>query len=218
MRQAIALILIICPGLLMAQSEADIESDVSFSYIEAGYQFTRYDLSYLDPSATLVTQEVDLVARSFEASVEVEDRFYMFGSLQSWEPDNYPDLSIRELRLGAGKNFTIGEKWALWANLGIGSNDIFLSPIEPHMAEDNFGFANVGIRKLFFQNVEVRFGAEVAAPVNDAFQEEFSLSVSGDAYLTESVALTFKLNGDDDYQEVFIGVRFYPSKDSSTLR
>lgn len=219
MRHAIALILVMSPGLVMAQSNSEIRSDVSFSYIEVGMQGARYDLTYFE-GLTQLTTEIDARAPSLELSFEVEDRFYMFGSVQSWEPDDYPDISLREARLGVGKNFNVGEKWALYGNIGIGSSDIFINPdpTQVQMLEDNFGFAGVGIRKQFFENIEIRLGAEYSSPVADQFLEEKALVVAGDVYLTDAVTLTFKLNGDSDYQEAFVGLRFYPGKDSSMLR
>jgi hypothetical protein len=193
---------VFAPAFAFAQDN----SDVSYDY---------FDLDYVGSSWDVGAADLDASGLGGKFSIDIRDQFFLFGGYHEWEFDGLGDAGSVEKTIGAGKAFEFGERWSIYGGLGIRLLDL---DVGLGNLEDEGALAIGGARLRFGEYFEVRAGAEYA-DIGDTGLGETSISIGGDLHLTDVVALAIELSeNEEEVSTLTIGVRFYPSNDSSSLR
>lgn len=200
MKRIITLALLL-PTPLLAQQNAN---ETSYNYFDGNYYGVNWDV----PAAP------DLEGGGFAGrfSFEVRDHLFMMGSYSAWDFDNVSGSS-NSTTLGIGSNWNLGQRWSIFGVAGFRSIDLDLGAGN---MEDESGYLSGGARLQLGRGFEVRVSADYQDLAPAA---ETSVTIGGDIYLTEAIALAIDVNQtDDDTTSFLIGIRFYHDKDSSDLR
>jgi hypothetical protein len=177
--------------------------------------YDYFDLDYVGSNWDVGGADVDSSGVGGTFSIDIRDQFFIFGDYQTWEFDDFGDAGSTSKTLGLGKAFDIAERWSIYGSLGFRMLDL---DVGLGNVEDEGGVVAGGARWRFADGFELRFGAEYA-DVGDTGIGEASFHVGADLHLTDVIALTVGLNENEEEITTWkIGVRFYPTKDSSRLR
>lgn len=176
--------------------------------------YDHFDFNYLGTSWDEGALNLDGNGYTGRFSVEMREHMFIFGEYESWEFDNL-DAGSTSKSLGIGSNWDIGEKWSLWGAVGVTSLDL---NVGAGNLDDEAGLVAGGARWAVGEGFELRFGAEYAE-LTDTGIGDSTVSIGGDIYLTDVVALTIEVTeNEDDVTNYLIGLRFYHMKDSSGYR
>lgn len=200
MKRIITLALLL-PTPLLAQQDAN---STSYNYFDGSYYGVNWDV----PAAP------DLDGSGFMGrfSIEVRPHLFMTGSYTAWDFDTVAGSS-KTTSLGIGSNWDLGRRWSIFGVAGFRTIDL---DIGAGNMEDESGYLSGGARLQLGRGFEARVSADYQDLSPAA---ETSVTIGGDIYLTEAIALAIDLNqADDDTTSIVVGIRFYHDKDSSSLR
>lgn len=200
MKRFIALACLL-PMPLMAQEVGE----TSYDYFDVNY----IGMTWPVPAAP------DLDGNGFEGrfSVEIRDHLFFNGEYSAWDFDGL-DGGSTSSGLGIGSNWDIG-RFSVFGVAGYRSLDLDLGA--GNMEEETV-YLSGGLRWQVARGFELRASADYA-DLSPARTGETSVTVGGDIYLTDVISIAIELNeNDDDVTTALVGLRFYPTKDSSRLR
>jgi hypothetical protein len=138
----------------------------------------------------------------------------MTGDYSSWDFDDISGGST-STTLGLGTNWDLSDRFSVYGAAGFRSIDLDLGAGN---LEEETGFIAGGVRWQVANGYELRFGADYAdlSPVR---ANEASVTIGGDIFITDTLALSLELNEhDDDATTFLIGIRFYHRNEASSLR
>jgi hypothetical protein len=196
------------PAFAFAQDE----NTVSYDYFEFNYLGSTFDLPGPDND--------DASGYGGKFSIDFRGQFFMFGDYHAWEMDDLPDEpgSVSKT-IGLGKAGKFGERWSVYGGLGFRTLDL---DVGTGNLQEEGAVAVGGARIRFADTFEVRFGGEYADVITSSMSSilgEASVTAGIDLHLTEVVALSVEFKENEESVSTWtIGMRFYPSKDTSSLR
>jgi hypothetical protein len=197
----ILLLAILLPAPLFAQNTAD----TSYNYFDFNYFGTNWPFG---PSS------IDGSGYSARFSVALRDHLFLTGEYGAWDFDTIPRGSTTT-SVGFGSNWEFGEKWSVFGLAGFRSIDLDLGL--GNQEQEN-GYIGGGARWQIADGYELRFAADFA-DLTPARRGKSSVTVGGDIFLTEVVAISLDANVNDDEATIFsIGLRFYHDRTSDNLR
>jgi hypothetical protein len=182
-------ILLTLPLLAAAQPD-----QVDYLYLDLGYGETETDVPGGDVEAN---------GLSFEVSIPVRDHIHLVGGYGASELEDNADADGVEKYFGVGTDWA-WRKFSVYGQLGFIDLDVDLGA---GTAEDDGLFLVGGIRYMPTAGWEIRGGAEYLDL--DISDTDTSVFIATDLFVTDVVALTLRLSGNDDMTGVTIGGRFY---------
>jgi hypothetical protein len=200
MKRIIALSLLL-PTTLLAQEPGS----TSYDWFDVNYLATNWDFGAVD---------VDGNGYSGRFSVALREHLFMTGDYSSWDFDDISGGST-STTLGLGTNWDLSDRFSVYGAAGFRSIDLDLGAGN---LEEETGFIAGGVRWQVANGYELRFGADYAdlSPVR---ANEASVTIGGDIFITDTLALSLELNEHDDDETTFlIGIRFYHRNEASSLR
>jgi hypothetical protein len=207
MKRLLALALFV-PAVTLAQEE----NEVSYDY---------FDLDYVASTWDLPGPAEDSSGYGGKFSIDFQSRYFMFGDYHTWEMDDpiVGDPGSVSKTIGLGKAGKFGQRWSLYGGVGYRSLDL---DVGTGNLQEEGAVAIGGARIRFADTFEFRVGAEYADVVTSAMSGligESSVTVGMDLHMTDVAAITMELKeNEESVTSLSVGVRFYPTKDSSQLR
>ena len=197
--------LIALAALLPITALAQESNETSYDYFDFNYFGNNWDLG---PSS------LDGSGYAGRLSVELRDHLFMMADYSVWDFDGVSGSSAQK-DFGLGVHFDLGKRWSIFGGGGIRTLDLDLGSGK---SQEENGFITGGARLQVADGYEIRVSADYAdlTPVRSG---ETSVTVGGDIYLTDVIALSLDFNlNDDDTTTFMVGMRFYHKKDTSNLR
>lgn len=194
-------LVILLPAPLWAQQNYE----TSYDYFDANYLGVNWSV----PSAT----DLDGNGITGRVSIQVRDHLFLTGLYSAWDFDGVDGSSMQK-DFGIGSNWTF-RRFSIYGAAGIRSLDL---DVGTGNMKKHSGYATAGARLQLGRAFEVRASADYAdmSPVRTG---ETSVTVGGDIYLTEVIALSLEASQhEDDTTSYLVGFRFYHRKDSSNMR
>jgi len=196
------------PAVTLAQ-----ENEVSYDYFDFDLLTTTIDVGPTD-------EDGHGIGGKF--SIDFSSRYFMFGDYHAWELNDIAgEPGSVAKTIGLGKAGKFGQRWSIYGGIGFRSLDLDIGNANPTMQEEG-GVVMGGARIRFADSFEVRVGAEYADVVTSAMSGiigEASVTAGMDLHMTDAVAITMEYKENEESASTLtVGVRFYPTKDTSQLR
>jgi hypothetical protein len=191
MKRLLALpILFSLPLLAAAQPE-----QADYLYLDLGYGKSETDVPGGD---------VEGNGLGFEVSVPVREHIHLVGGYAASELDDNADADSVEKYFGVGTQWSLARKLSVYGQAGVIDLDL---DVGAGNLEDDGLFLSGGVRFMPTAGWEIRGGFDYVDL--DVLDTDTSLFVATDLFLTDVVALTARITGNDDTTALTIGGRFY---------
>jgi len=196
------------PAVTLAQ-----ENEVSYDYFDFDLLMTTIDVGATD-------EDGNGIGGKF--SIDFSSRYFIFGDYHAWELNDIAgEPGSVAKTLGLGKAGKFGQRWSLYGGIGFRSLDLDVGNANMNMQETG-GVVMGGARMRFADTFEFRVGAEYADVVTSQMAGiigEASVTAGFDLHMTDAAAITVELKANEEsVSTITVGVRFYPTKDTSQLR
>ena len=202
MKRILPLVLLLPTPLLAQQQSVD----------EASYNF--FDVDYVGTNWDTGAGTIDGNGYAGRFSVAVRDHMYLSGEFSAWEFDGIAGSS-QTSSFGIGTNWNLKPRWSVFGTAGIRTADIDVGT--GNMQADN-PFVTGGVRWKISDGFELRLIGDYV-DLDPARTGKVSLTVGGDIFLTDVVALSLEANqNEDDTTMYMVGLRFYHGRDTAGLR
>ena len=188
--------LLALPVLLALPLCAAAQPDqADYLYLDLGYGKTETDVPGGD---------VDGNGLGFEVSVPVREHIHLVGGYAASELEDNADADSVEKYFGVGTHWSLAPKLSVYGQGGVVDLDIDLGL---GSVTDDGLFLSGGVRYMPTAGWEVRGGFDYFDL--DVLDTDTTLFIATDLFLTDVVALTARISGNDDTTGITIGARFY---------
>lgn len=194
---------LLLPATVLAQGD-----EISYSYLDVGYLAANIDAADSDLDASGV---------SLGGSVAVGDRGHLFALYERAELDEAEAVDFDWRVFGGGVQFAPLDALSVYGRFGLA--DVNIDPdlgFGEFSVSDEGIYAAGGVRYLLLDTLELRGGVEYYNLEDGG--DDTLVTLGGEYFLTDVVALTFDLSVHEDAEMFVIGGRFYPGKDPDTRR
>lgn len=195
---------------------ASSASELSYSYIEAGYAQLNQELPDVDLGGGMVAQIDDVEAGGFQVSgsVEVGPSFYLFGGYKAGNDDvtvNIPgigsggaDIDLAQFNAGVGYHHSLSDRADLITELSYIGTDADADDEDASTDADDARIA-VGVRGLMTDSFEGWVKANYTD--GDAYDGEFSATVGAQFKFNPTWGIVGEAEFGDSSSQYLLGVR-----------
>lgn len=195
---------LLLPATVLAQG-----NEISYSYLDLGYLAANIDVAD--------SADLDASGISLGGSVEVGDRGHLFARYERAELDDAEAVDFDERVFGGGVQFALFDALSVYGRFGLADVNVDADiGFGEFSASDDGIYAAGGARYLLLDTLELRGGVEYY-DLEDGGDDTF-VTLGGEYFLTDVVALTFDVSIHEDAEMLVIGGRIYPGKDSDARR
>lgn len=188
----ILLVLFLFPSAALAQADG---TDIRHSWFQLGHVMT---------TAEVPGDDLDLSGWNFSASFAVRDHVHLFADYESFEVDDFEQVTGSETTLGIGAHFDLVERFSLFGRVGyydVSADDGVVT------AEDDGIRAIAGVRFVPLPGYELRGGVDYIDL--DVSGDDTAGFAAADIWLADGFALTGEVLFYDEGESYMVGGRFY---------
>jgi hypothetical protein len=196
MRRIAPLSLLLMPALALAEPQADPSS--SYHYLSVGLTDTSFDVPGPDLEGNGFALEFSAVAR---------DHVHLFGGYEAFDFDDVTDADGERRLFGVGTHFGLTDHLSVFGRFAYIDTDLDLGTGN---VDDDGGLVAAGVRYTIGDGWEIRGGAEYTSL--DQAGSTTAVSVGGDMFITDAVAVSLDATDRDDSTLLVLGLRFYFDK------